>query len=464
MPDPLTAVGTGRAMWRLALPVLAEESLTMLVGWTDWWLAGHFLHTADHKAAMGLLTYLLWLLASLFAAVAIGAMALVARSIGAADTHNASQVTNQALLCGLALAAVLTLGAWLCGQQICGWLQLRGQPAELVWQYLRIIIPAIPFIMLSQVGTACLHGAGDTVSGCLAKGLVNLVNMTVSPMLLLGIGPAPELGWEGLAVGTASAYVLGGSLILIMLVRRRAGLTVTWSQMRPDRELIRRLLRIGLPGGIDVALVVLCHLVYVSVINSLGTMASAAHGLALQIEAMSYLPSVAFHVAAATLAGQYLGAGDGRRASRGVLLTCLVGCAVAFCAAVLFFFAGGWLTTFFTGDRDDPAGRLAAGLLKIVALSTPSLAVMSILTGGLRGAGDTRWPLAITFIGLLGIRIPGACLLAWDEFVIPGTSLVVRGWGWGVEGTWWAMNSDVILRSVLLAIRFFHGGWRTVRV
>jgi putative MATE family efflux protein len=464
MPDSLTAVGTWRAMWRLALPVLVEESLTMLVGWTDWWLAGHYLQTAEHKAAMGLLAYLLWLLTSLFAAVSIGATALVARFIGAQNPQSASRVASQAILCGLVLAAVMTVVLWFSGPTLIHWMQLKGQPAELVWQFLRIVIPAIPFIMLEQVGTACLHGAGDTLSGCVAKGLVNVVNMTLSPVLLLGLGFAPKLGWEGLAVGTAAGHVLGGSLILFILIRGRRGVRLSQEGLKPDRELIRRLLRIGIPGGIDMCAVVLCHLTYVSVINTMGTLASAAHGLGLQIEAMSYLPGAAFQVAASTLAGQYLGAGDVRRASRGVLLTCLVGGAIMSSAAVTFFFFGHWLTVFFTGDPADPAGIMAARLLKIVAISTPSLAVLSILTGGLRGAGDTRWPLAITFIGLLGIRIPGACLLAWGQFAIPGTAIIVTGWGLGVAGAWWAMTIDVVVRSLLIAVRFFQGGWRAVKV
>jgi putative MATE family efflux protein len=459
MPDSLLAVGTWRAMWRLALPVLVEESLTMLVGWTDWWLAGHYLPTADHKAAMGLLNYLLWLLASLFAAVAIGATALVARFIGGKDPRSASRVVDQAILCGMVLAALVTIGLWFGGEQMIGWLQLRGQPAELVWQYLRIVIPGIPFLMLEQVGTACLHGAGDTVSGCVAKGLVNVVNVVVSPVLMLGIGPAPALGWEGLAIGTVAGHVLGGSLILALLLRGRAGLSLSAGCLRVDRELSRRLLRIGIPGGIDVSSIVLCHLAYVSIINTLGTLASAAHGLGLQIEAMAYLPGTAFHVAASTLAGQYLGSRDNQRARRGVLLTCAAGCAVMSTAAIVFYFGGHLLTRIFTGDPLDPAGIEAARLLKIVALSTPSLAIMSILTGGLRGAGDTRWPLVITFIGLIGIRLPGACLLAWGTFAIPGTVFVVHGWNWGVEGAWWAMTTDVIVRSLLIAARFFHGGW-----
>jgi Na+-driven multidrug efflux pump len=94
----------------------------------------------------------------------------------------------------------------------------------------------------------------------------------------------------------------------------------------------------------------------------------------------------------------------------------------------------------------------------------PSLAATMILTGGLRGAGDTAWPLAITFIGYLGVRLPGACFLAWDEIPLPFTDLALPGLGWGVAGAWIAMVADVVVRSVLVAIRFWRGGWKKVRV
>lgn len=449
-----------RAMWRLALPVLLEESLTMLVGYTDWWLTGHYLRTPDHMAAMGLLAYVMWLLTSLFASVAIGATALVARSVGSGNTAEASRVAHQALIAGGALAVVVTLVVWLTGRQFIGWMQLHGEAAELTWQFVRIVIPAIPFIMIEQVASACLRGAGDTVSGCVAKSIVNVVNMIVSPACLLGLGFAPKLGWEGLAVGTAAGHCLGGTLLLAMLLRGRAGLHIQVKRLLPDRALIHRLGRIGVPGGLDMSAVLACHLTYLAIINSLGTAAAAAHGLGLQVEALSYLPGTAFHVAAATLAGQYLGAGDRRMASQGVALTCLSGCAVMTCAAMAYLFAGESFAAFFTGDRTDPTGRHASELLTIVAVSTPSLGILSILTGGLRGAGDTRWPLLVTFTGLVGIRIPAACVLAWGDFTIPGTSLVIHGFDWGVDGAWWAMTTDVVVRSLLVTGRFLHGGWQ----
>ncbi len=125
-----------------------------------------------------------------------------------------------------------------------------------------------------------------------------------------------------------------------------------------------------------------------------------------------------------------------------------------------FFFKSDQITLFFTGNSDDPAGALAAQLLQIAAVSMPFLATMMILSGALRGAGDTRWTLMTTALGLILVRIPGACWLAWYGVRVPGTDWVVAG----VIGAWVAMVADVAVRGLLLLGRFYHGGWRTIKV
>ena len=460
-------------MLALALPVLAEESLNLLVGYTDFFLAGRFLPGEAPLAAMGLMAYFMWLLPSLFAMVGIGALALVAREVGAGRRQQAAHAARQAMLLGAVAALVVMVLLSALGGYFVLAMGLRGEAARLATRYIWILLPAVPLIMIEQVGTACLRGSGDTVSGMAARIVLNLVDMSLSLALVTGYGPFPHLGWEGLAIGSACGHSVGGIIILVRLLNGRGGLALLsppaehrdhWlRRFRWDRGTMLRILRVGLPGGGDVLSVLFCHLIYVSIINSLGTLAQAAHGLGVQIEAMSYLPGSAFAVAAATLAGQSLGAANPQRAKRSVLLCAAYAMGIMCVAGLVMFFAGEALARVFVGNRPELAA-LTGELLKIVALSCPPLALLIVLSGALRGSGDTSWPLAITFIGLAGVRIPGACLLAWSEVPIPFTDLAFPGFGLGIAGAWWAMVADVALRSVLISGRFFQGGWRDVRV
>jgi len=460
----LDSHGTLRPLLRLAGPVFVEELLNMLVGYTNWWLAGHFLEGTAPRAAMGLIAYCLWLLPSLFAAFAIGAIALTSRFVGAGDWKSARHVTAQAVLGGTLAALLATALVALLAPSFVRGMQLEAEAADLALRYLWIVVPIIPLLMVEQVGIACLRGAGDTVTGLGIKVLVNIINTTLSAGLLLGLGPLPKLGWEGLAVGAAAGHGLAGLIVLILLLRGRAGLKLRWREMRPDWPLQRRLLRIGIPGGVDVLAVIACHLVYVSIINRLGTLAAAAHGLGVQIEALAYSPGSAFQVAAATMTGQWLGAKQPAQAMRSALMALGLGGSFMCAVGALFFFYGGPIAGVFSGDAQDPTARLAGQLLPIVALGMPCFAVLSILSGALRGAGDTRVPLIVTFIGLIGVRIPGAAWLAWEQIDLPWLGITIAGWDLGVQGAWIAMVSDVLLRSILIGLRFIGGQWKTLHV
>ncbi len=446
----------------LAAPVLAEESLNMLVGYTDWYLAGHFLPGSEPKAAMSFIAYFLWILTTQFAFVGIGATALIARATGAGDRRLAGGVFHQAMLAGCGLAAIVAALTWLAAPHLVDLMTPTAESARLASRFVACIIYGVPAIMIEQVGTACLRGAGDTVSGLVARVFLNLVNVGVSTSLITGAFGLPRLGIEGLAIGAVCGHWCGAAIIVAILLRGRVGLKWSWPLARYDGEWTRRMLRIGLPGGFDLISVIACHMAYAWIIFRLGTDAAAAHGLGVQIEALSYLPGSAFAVAAATMAGQSLGAGRADLAARRVTVACLAAVVVMSCAGLLFFFGGGKLALFFTGE-DSPVTRHTAELLKIVACACPAMAVLQVLSAALRGAGDTRVPLVITFAGLLGIRIPLAMLLAWEA--VPLTEdLAIGGMALGVAGAWLAMVLDVTLRSLLILARFGSGHWRNVRV
>jgi putative MATE family efflux protein len=443
--------GTLRPFLYLAAPVLGEQLLHMLVGQSDTILTGHFLREPEYLAAVNSMVYLLWLLTEVFVFVAVGATALIARFRGARQDADALTVCNQALLLGLVLAAVATITGLAAGERLATWMSLEGRAAELAAQYLRIVFPVIPFIMLQVVSIACLRGAGDTQTGMWAMVLVNVVNVALSWGLCLGVGPLPRWGWEGIAFGTACGHVVGGLFMLIALLRGRAGLRYEWRLLRPQFPWQWRILRIGIPGGLDMLAVLFCQLWFVKLVNELGPLSAAAHGVALRIESLAFSPGAACQVAAATLVGQYLGAGQPRRAVRAVLVALAVCGGFMTVMSGLFLWQADALVGLLVHSSQQQVVELGAPLLRTIALGLPPLAAMMMFTAALRGAGDTRWPLCFTLVGFLGVRIPLTYLWARPDM-------------YGVQGAWYAMLADVICRCCLVSLRFWHGGWKRVRV
>ncbi|RIK76876.1 MAG: MATE family efflux transporter [Planctomycetota bacterium] len=464
-PSLVDTPGTLRPMLRLAVPVLAEQSLHVLVGFSDTILAGQYLSTAE-LAAMGMLNYVLWAIETCFAIVAVGATAVIARSIGARDVAAARCAVHQSFLLGIVLAVALMLVGYALAEPLVRALGLTGQAAENAVRYIRFLLAILPLMMAEFVGIACLRAAGDTAAGLIVMLGANCVNVAVSWSLVRGIETLgiARLGWDGLAIGTSLAFACAGVAILAMLVRGRAGLKLSRSELKPHRATMRRILHVGLPGGGDQLAIVFCHLLYVRAINGLGELATAAHGVGVRIESMSYLPGFAFHVAAQTLVGQFLGARDPRRATRSALVTLAVGGGLMVASGAVMFFAPQVLTRLFINAEETEVLALANRLLPIVGVGMPALAVIAILGGALRGAGDTRLPIVFTFVGLIVVRLPLCYWLAYETIPLPFLDAPLAGWNLGVVGAWYAMVIDATVRCALVLTRFVEGGWRKVKV
>jgi putative MATE family efflux protein len=458
------APGTFRPMFWLTLPVLVEQMLHILVGFTDLWLTGNYLQEEAYVAAMTLMIYALWLVGNVFGFVALGSTALIARFVGARDHAMVDRVMNQSITSGfiwslLLIAITLPLAGyfpWVMG--------LKGVAAEAATRYLQIEICVLPAVMVERVAVACLRGAGDMVSGLVVMAIVNVINMAMSYSLCRGVGPLPEMGWTGIALGTAIGHCCGAAILLTLLACGRAGFHLRFSKMRPDFDLIRRILRIGIPGGIDVLLVSICHLIYLRIVLSLGDVAAAAHGVAIQVEALGYMPGGAFQISAATMAGQYIGARDLVRARSSVIMACTLAAGIMVVAGVLFYVEAVPLASLFLKGASQEVIPLAAQLLRVVAYAMAPLAILMVLIGALRGAGDTRWPLALNLIGVVFFRVPLALFLAHSVIHLPLIDRTISGAGLGVVGAWYAAVIDIMVRCVLLILRFRHDAWQRIDV
>jgi putative MATE family efflux protein len=451
--------GAGRSIARkvavLAAPVVVEQLLLYLVGFSDTLLTGRFLGV-DELAAVTVSSYLLWFLGSLLMIASAGGTALVARLVGAGDWPGASKMALQALVLALIVGSAMMIGGIMGADALVRLMGLSGAAARGSALYLRIILASIPLLACEVVGIACLRGAGDTRTGMWVMGLVNLINVVLSWSLVRGWGPLPAIGLAGVALGTAVAESVGSLVVLGLLAAGRSGLRLRPSGMVPDPAALRRLLRISVPAAGEAGTNSLCQLWFLSLINRLGPTATAAHGVAIRCEAIAFLTVTAFSVAASTLTGQYLGARRPDLAAKAARISWGLGTLVLSGLGLVLALRAEALFGLFLGGTEAEIVALGAPLLRVVAFAMPFLATISVLTGALRGAGDTRWPWVFVLIGYLGVRMPLTYLLTTAE--------ADGGWGLGLLGAWLAMLADLIARAALVAGRFWQGGWKRVRV
>lgn len=435
---------TGRVL-ALALPAVGEQLLNMTVGLVDTFMVGHL--GASAVAAVGLANQAIMLATTFFAAVATGVTALVARHTGAHEPEGANRILHQGYLLGALLGVVATGVALTLAEPIIT--ALRAPADVLAPGTAYLSIASVIFISAAWmfIGNAALRGAGDTRSPMLIMLVVNIINVMVAYLFIYGPGPFPQLGVAGSALGAAAGRGVGGLLATYLLWRGRAGLKLHLSRLLPDLAQIKRIVNIGLPAGAELLMMRLGMTLYVTTVAALGTKAYAAHQLALQGESLAFMPGFGFAVAATTLVGQGLGAGDPARARADAYLARRIALILMSAMGVLFFFFAGPIIGVFI---DDPEViQLGVWPLRLIAFSQPALATMMILAGGLRGAGDTRATLVITAAGLWLVRLPLALLLTGPL---------------GLIGAWLAMGVDLNLRGLGMWLRFKSGKWAKIRV
>jgi putative MATE family efflux protein len=369
---------TWRLVLKLAWPVLAQQFLILAVGLSDRFLAGHFpppeaTRQVSYQAAQTTAQYLAWLITCYTVLVSVGSTALVARFIGAGDRALAVKVTHQSILLAVAFGLAGTVAGLLGMNALVGLLQLQGDAAVFAADYLRPMFVLLVFQMVESAGIACLVGAGDTMTGFLVLGAVAVLNLPLSWSLCLGLGPLPKLGFVGISLGTALSHMVGAVIVLTVLAKGRAGLGLRLHLLWPNRDLIRRLLRISVPAGVDSMSVVVGQFWFLRIVNRLGETAAGAHGIALGWEALGYLSGSAFGTAAMTLVGQNLGARQPVRAAHSGWMAFRLGCGVMCAMGIVFFLLAPQMFALFC-PRPDQAPEIEAGVpvLRLVAFAMPA--------------------------------------------------------------------------------------------
>lgn len=448
-----------RRVWTLALPAVGEQLLALFVGLSDTFLTGHLsaqaiqqlgYGRADAVAAVGVGTTTVWVVLTLFFAVGVGATALVARAVGAKDQALSSKGTGQALLLGLLAGIILAVLALPLAQAISDLLGVQGTIADLVAAFLRIFSLGLPAVGITYAANASMRGAGDTRRPLTVMLLVNGTNIAASWLLMNGI-PAlgiPALGVIGSACGAAAGWTMGAGLALFFLSRQHpVSPRLTRRALRPDRSVMWRVMRIGLPSAAELFVLQFGVVTFSRLVVGLGASTYAANLTINTIESIGNLPGLGFAVAATTLVGQALGAKDpelAKRSAWAALRPCFVFMlGIGICTLLL----PQLLLGLFVADTSVVQAGTSA--LRFSLLTLPALAISFICNGSLRGAGDTKFPVLVRAAGTWGVRVPVALVL------IPWLGLI---------GARLAMAADFWVQAALSCWRFRSGRWRKAHV
>ncbi len=433
----------------LAIWPFLEHLLNALVGFTDVALAGRLnVAATEALAATG---YITWLMGMLQMAVGVGASALIARAVGGRHRRLASAGLGQAILLAIAWGAALAVMVWFAAPLIGRFFQLNHEAMTLCTLYMRIIAFAVPLSSVLFVGAACQRGAGDTKTPFIAMATVNLVNAAASILLVFGPGYIGGHGVAGIALGTFIGWCLGAAIILINLLRPGGVLRLHRHRLRPHGHTLWRIIRVGMPSLFESAGLWIGNAIIARIVGGLDDQGSlGAHIIAIRIEAFSFLSAFAIGTAAATLTGQYLGLRKPDRARQAARLCWMIGAAVMTVTGLLFLVIPESLTRLLAPDEPQ-LYQTAAAVLRIAGPVQIFFGTYLVLSQALRGAGDTTVTMIITYTSTYLVRLPLAYLLAVTLDL-------------GLEGLWFGLCAELVVRGCLYIWRFMQGGWQKINV
>ncbi len=446
-PGAARAGTTGLGVWELAWPSTSLFALQALVGLVDFAFVAAL--GGEAVAAVGVAMQIHFLAWAVLTAVTTGSVAIVAREAGAGRLAEVGHATRTSVLLAAGVGA-LALSAYPFAEELVELLGVEPGVVDLAADCLRVLLA---FEIPTAVGAAlwmALRGAGDVRTPLVFGVVTNAVNVVADYALVFGRLGAPELGAVGSAVATGIAFTSGA--VIGLWLWERGALVIPATPWRDGCSLarFRRLLRIGLPSALEQAAFSGGLLLFLSIVAGFGTPPVSAYLIGVRILSLCFVPGFGFGAAAATIVGQYLGAGQPARAARlGWRANAGAMAVMAGVGLLIIAFARPLAGIF--GAVGSETIDLTVVFIYILGAAQPLMAVEFTLGGALRGAGDTRFPLAALLIGLFVFRLGTALLVAVPLF---GT----------VTAVWSCLLLDYAAKALLLSVRFARGRWKQVEV
>ncbi|ATV63697.1 MATE family efflux transporter [Fusobacterium pseudoperiodonticum] len=380
-------------------------------------------------------------------AVATGTTALLSRAYGADNKVDGKKAFAQSFFIAVPLGIILTLIFLLFSEQI---INLVGNAKDMnladAVLYQNMTVIGFPFLGVSIATFYAFRAMGENKIPMIGNTLALVLKVILNFLLVYLF----KWGIFGAALSTTLTRLFSAIFsIYLVFWSKKNWISLELKDLKFDYFTSKRILKVGIPAAVEQLGLRIGMLIFEMMVISLGNLSYAAHKIALTAESISFNLGFAFSFAASALVGQELGKGSSQKALKNGYICTIIAMIVMSTFGLLFFIIPQFLVSLFTKDKD--VIELATMALKIVSICQPFSGASMVLAGALRGAGDTKSVLLITYLGIFLIRIPI-------------TYLFLDVLNLGLAGAWIVMTIDLAIRSSLAFYVFRRGKWKYLQV
>jgi putative MATE family efflux protein len=439
-----TEAPIGRAVVLLAVPMVLEMMMESVFVVADVFFVGRL--GPDAVATVGITESLMTVMYALAIGLSIGAAATVARRVGEKDLDSAGRSAVQSVLMGIGAATIFGTIGILFGPQLLALMGASDDVLKTGSTFARVMLGGSGTVVMLFLINAVFRGAGDAAIAMRVLWFANAINIVLGPCLIFGIGPFPELGVTGAAVGTTIGRGSGVLYQLFHLTRRDGRLQIRRSHLRFDLHVMRSILRISGTATFQNFVGTASWMGLVRILTGFGSAAVAGNTIGIRIILFALLPSFGVSNAAATLVGQNLGAKKPERAEAAAWKAGLYNTICLGAVGAVFLLFAPQLIRLFTTDPE--VARYGIQCLRIVSAGFLFYGYAMVLTASFNGAGDTRTPTLINLV----------CMWLWE---IPLAWALAHPLGFGPTGVFIAVSVAFSTMAFVSAWLFSKGLWKT---
>ena len=435
---------------KFSVPLLIGNVAQQLYSTVDSIVVGKYVGDTA-LAAIGAVMPIINLLLVLFMAVATGAGILVSQYFGARDwQHLDRTIGNALLLIGLS-SVLMTASALVLSRPILVLLDTPPEIFDTSLAYLQTIFIGCISFGLYNIIASIMRGLGDSITPLIFLLITTALNTVLDIWFVAGLG----WGVTGAAVATVLSQTVAAALCVWHLLRIKDIVTIGWHSLKPDSDLIRKLLRIGMPAGLTQAIFSMAMVVVQALTNSMGYQVITTTMAVMRVDGFAMMPNFTFGMAIMTYVGQNIGARRMDRVDQGTREAVKLSVGLSTFLTVLLLLFGSSLIKLFTDTPEIVA--LGERQIRILAAGYIAMSITQVFGGIMRGAGDTMPSMWISMFTTVAFRVPVAYLLAF----------LTRSPKWpngSPDALFFSLLISWVLGAILTYGWYRRGTWRRKRV